>query len=370
MFNVPLEKIVADFSYDPAVTNRVVTIGIDSYSIRHTLATVAAPDGFSEDIREPIAISIPQLQADTDARYTTLLANDFSLGVSSQSSVSLLGKMPSTLSFIIGLANPIPTDATIYHFNAPRLSPAVPAPNWSSQYVRAFTIRFYVKVSYEPNHIPFMSAPRGVGAMGDSGASAMKAMIASLSVNSGGGSSNQQPPSAPAMLTAASDISQAVAGMLCTLGVQSAPLGDAAAAVYGGGGTSSSGGPGTVMSAFGYPADSDYGNDRESDLDEPPASVPVSVGPPFSSAVGGGAGAGGRSGRGGGVMPSVPRKVRTPAENAARKAAIDAKLAAMTPAEKEADRIKQRAYRADLKARKDAAAAALAGAGVAGGGSM
>jgi len=158
----PLSKLDAEFAYDPATTFRIVTVGLESYSVRRIYAEPDATPpvpGFTESTREPIAISCPQLQDQIQTRYLTILPNDQGQGLSGAVSVNLLGKLPGSLTFIAGLVNPLPNDDTIYNFNAPRIAPGVAAPNWASQYVRSLTLRLYVKASYEVNYIPFVGFP-------------------------------------------------------------------------------------------------------------------------------------------------------------------------------------------------------------------
>jgi len=144
-----MSEIIADFSYDPVKTFRVVTIGLESYSIRHRWGV----GSFEEQFREPIVVVSPELQAHTKSRYVAMLPNDFGQGLSGAASVSLTGKLPSSLYFQVGLMDSDPRSSAVYNFNADRLGA------WDSQFVREITVRFYLKVAFEPNRISVVGLP-------------------------------------------------------------------------------------------------------------------------------------------------------------------------------------------------------------------
>lgn len=150
-YSVSLSEIAEAFSYDPSKTFRNVTIGVESYSIRHD-------DQFVESEREPVAVAIPQIDDTIGTRYTFIAPNDSGQALAGAISVNILGKLPGSITFRVGLINPLPNDKNIYNFNAPRTTSA---PFWASQFIRSLTVRFYVKASFEPNYIPAIGFPVG-----------------------------------------------------------------------------------------------------------------------------------------------------------------------------------------------------------------
>lgn len=105
-----LADIIGEFAYDRHKTFRIITFGIDNYSIRHEYPTQAEPTGFSEGIRQPIAISVPQLQRHGE-RYLALLPSDFNYGLGNAIQMSYTGDAPHSLTFRIGIYNADPTDS-------------------------------------------------------------------------------------------------------------------------------------------------------------------------------------------------------------------------------------------------------------------
>lgn len=175
--SVPIQDQLALFSYDPACSFRTITVGLESYSVRHFYNTVGGTgplDGFTEIYREPIAIVCPQLQVNTASRFFTMLPNDFGQGLAGAAQVSFVdANFPRTLDFFVGLLNPIPRDGNLYNFNVNRLTVE---PLWYSQYIRSLTLRLFVKVAFEPNRIPVvglgnknMISPYGGGGAGPAG---------------------------------------------------------------------------------------------------------------------------------------------------------------------------------------------------------
>lgn len=154
---VGIQDQLSLFDYDPAYSFRVITFGLESYSIRHSWNTVGGtgtPDGFVEVEREPIALICPQLTANTASRYFTLLPNDSGIGLFGAAQVSFFDKnIPKNLDITLALLNPNPTDSKAYNFNVNRLG-ATDTPSWSSQYIRAITVRLFIKATFQPNRIP------------------------------------------------------------------------------------------------------------------------------------------------------------------------------------------------------------------------
>ena len=153
--SVGIQDQIALFEYDPAYTFRVISIGLESYSIRHQWNSVGGtgvPDGFVETTREPIAVICPQLTVNTASRYFTLLPSDSGIGLAGSAQVAFHDKnIPKALDITFALLNPNPSDQTPYNFNVNR---ETTEPYWSSQYIRSLSLRFFIKASFQPNRVP------------------------------------------------------------------------------------------------------------------------------------------------------------------------------------------------------------------------
>lgn len=149
------------FSYNEDTSFRVFTIGLESFSIRHYYDGITAANGFQEVNREPIAIDCQELTNPIGARYLTLCPSDYGQGLAGAISISRFD-LPSKLTFVIGLVNPIASDETIYSPNATRVSDPV----WTSQFIKSITVRFWVRANYERNLLGVYGLPganKGVG---------------------------------------------------------------------------------------------------------------------------------------------------------------------------------------------------------------
>jgi hypothetical protein len=157
---IDISDIVADFSYNQASSFRVVNISLDTYSITHRNYVPPNPPnqpevlGFDESIRENIALRVPFLELPTKARYSALLPSDFN--TYQQGITYSTQYLPNILSVEVGILNPDSSDRNLYNFNSNRLvNDGVPAPNFSSQYIRSINIRLALRANYEFNQIPF-----------------------------------------------------------------------------------------------------------------------------------------------------------------------------------------------------------------------
>lgn len=149
-----LADIIGEYAFDRNKTFRILTIGLDNYSVRHEYPEGNDP-GFEESKRQPIAIQIPQLMRHKE-RYVALLPNDFSYGLGSSVNLSFTSDAPSSLTFRVGVLNADPRDERLYNFNANRfgLNPATTNAIWHSQFITQITVRFFIRASFEPNYIP------------------------------------------------------------------------------------------------------------------------------------------------------------------------------------------------------------------------
>ena len=152
--SIPIQDQLQQFSFNHSQTFRILTVGIESYSIRRIWNTAADPNpanGFVETDREPVCIVCPQLQTNTKSRYFCMLPSDFGQGLSGGAQVSFIeGNFPNQLDFNVCLLNPIPTDETAYSVNQTRTV----APVWIAQYIRSLTLRLFIKATFEPAQIP------------------------------------------------------------------------------------------------------------------------------------------------------------------------------------------------------------------------
>lgn len=148
----PTSIFASQFAYDRRVALRTIVIGLESFSILHTTGTGPGVVPFKESDRQPIAISCSYLMAPTQSRYMALLSTDSGTGLfSPNSTLSSTGDFPSSYSFTVGLMNlDDVSDTQVYNFNKSRTT----APIWNTQQIRAFNIRLFLTVQYEPNKIP------------------------------------------------------------------------------------------------------------------------------------------------------------------------------------------------------------------------
>ena len=143
---VDISNITRDWYYDRSITYRYATFGLDSFIITRDFTT------FNEANREPLAIDVPQLSAETQSRYSFLLAVDQNI-LPSSSTIIIPGELPPRFTVNFGILNASDVnDGVLYAPNTTRSA----APLLQSQKLKNVLVRFYVKAVFEPNFISYL----------------------------------------------------------------------------------------------------------------------------------------------------------------------------------------------------------------------
>lgn len=189
-------EIEAQYAYNRASSFRTCSIGLSEYCLTHYA-------GFTEADRLPLAVRCPQLQAESESRYLTILPNDSGAGLFSSSSVNIIGRLPPVLQFTIGILS---RDIANVGLANPNITNASVNPPISSQQLRTVNFRFFMIFRWEPYRIPVF----GPAASNASAQQSLKTMAKVLSMSGMGGiasamqAATTDPLAIGAMLSAAS----------------------------------------------------------------------------------------------------------------------------------------------------------------------
>ncbi len=161
-FTLSTANLTSEYSYDRGREFRILTIALESFSVKRKFA-VPPNEGFKEEDRQMLVITCPQLQQ--NSRYLTSLPYDAGIGLAGAIAIPINTSLPASLTFSVGIIDPDPSNTTLYFPNANRLVNLTTIPpvtfGYMSQWLERVDVRFTLRVNYEPNEIPFFGAGGG-----------------------------------------------------------------------------------------------------------------------------------------------------------------------------------------------------------------